>query len=59
MARAAFLIRAAGGEMRALVGKVVLFGGIALYFYICLALVDAACTEQLSFCQLYEPLTPW
>ena len=45
--------------MRTVVGKVVLFGGIALYFYICLALVDAACTEQLSFCQLYEPFSPW
>ena len=45
--------------MRAVVGKVVMFGGIALYIYICLALVDAACTEKLSFCRLYEPLTPW
>ena len=44
--------------MRAVVGKAVLFGGIALYIYICLALVDAACTEKLSFCRLYEPLTP-
>ena len=59
MAWVTLLIRSVGGKMRAVVGKVVLLGGIALYFYICLALVDAACTEQLSFCQLYEPLTPW
>ena len=45
--------------MRAVVGKVVLFGGIALYFYICLALVDAACIDEVSFCRFYQPLIPW
>lgn len=39
-----------------LVGKVAV---VAALIYVSLILLDASCTEKLSFCQLYEPLTPW
>lgn len=42
--------------MVALVGKVAV---VAVLVYISLVLVDAACAPSLSFCQLYEPFSPW
>ena len=45
--------------MRAIVNKIALVGVIALLIYISLVLVDATCLEGLTFCQLYEPFSPW
>ena len=45
--------------MRTIGGKIALVGVIALVIYIGMVLVDAACVDALSFCRLYEPVSPW
>ena len=45
--------------MRAIVGKAVLFGGIAVGIYLSLVMLDITCPEGLKSCELYEPFSPW
>ena len=59
MARIALLIRAAGGKMRALVGKIAVVGVIAVGIYLSLVMLDITCPEGLKSCELYEPFSPW
>ena len=39
------------------VALLVVFGLVIAYFS--LIMIDATCNESLSFCKLYEPLTPF
>ena len=45
--------------MRSVINKIALIGVIALVIYIGMVLMDVACVEALSFCRLYEPVSPW
>ena len=45
--------------MGAIVSKIVVVGLIALFIYISAVFVDIACVDGLTFCQLYEPFSPW
>ncbi len=45
--------------MHSKIAKCAFLVGLAAIAYFSLVLIDVSCNEGLSFCKLYEPLTPF